>query len=427
MLLDVVYNHLGPEGAYLRGINPEYLTTRHRTPWGHAVNLDGPGSVAVRRFIIGNAVHWIREYHADGLRLDATHALIDEGPSHIVRDIVAAARDAAADREIVVHAEDHRNLAVMIEEMETEGWGLDAVWADDFHHVMRRLLAGDSRGYYGDFTGSVQELVATIQQGWLYTGQPSRHMGGPRGTDASQLPMYRFIVCLQNHDQIGNRATGDRLSQAISPAAWRAASAVLLTVPMTPLLFMGQEWSASSPFQYFTDLEPGLGRLVTEGRRSEFADFPEFSDARERIPDPQALSTYEASRLRWSERAEPDHAAVLRLYDALLALRRRHRALAASEATQGEAEAIDADTIAIFRRDEDDVFLVIARLRGAGRADVGAMALAADLGTRGAWEVVLTTEDALFAIDPVPVTVDRQPEGPLVGFARPGAVILRKR
>ncbi len=429
VILDVVYNHLGPEGAYLPGINPDYLTSRHSTPWGHAVNVYGPGSDAVRRFIIGNVEHWIGEYHADGLRLDATHALIDDGPSHIVRDIVAAAHAAAAGREIVVHAEDHRNLAMMVQEMATGGWGLDAVWADDFHHVMRRLLAGDSRGYYGDFTGSTEELAATIRQGWLYTGQASRHMGGPRGTDASQLPMYRFIVCLQNHDQIGNRATGDRLSHAISPAAWRAASAVLLTVPMTPLLFMGQEWAATSPFQYFTDLEPELGRLVTEGRRREFADFPEFAEAPDRIPDPQALATFEASRLRWRERAEPAHAAVLRLYEALLALRRRYRALAASEAVEGEADALDADTIAVRRRDEDDEFLVVARLRGAGRVDVGAMRLAGrEDGPRAAdWDVALTTEDALFAPDSVAITVDRQPDGPVIGFGRPGAVILKRR
>ena len=238
--------------------------------------------------------------------------------------------------------------------------------------------------------------------------------------------MYRFAVCLQNHDQIGNRAVGDRLNHAIAADRWRAATMVLLTVPMTPLLFMGQEWGASSPFQYFTDLESRVGRMVTEGRRKEFAEFPEFSneEARARIPDPQAASTFEASKLRWSERDEPAHAAVLRLYQALLALRLRHRALGASEATSGEAEAADDDTIALRRADGDDVFLVVVRLRGAGSVDVGALSLAEQ---RRDWETVLTTEDPLFATDPLPIAVDLQPEGPAVQFARAGGVILRKR
>ena len=417
VLLDVVYNHVGPEGAYVAEIHPDYLTDRHQTPWGHAINLDGPGSEMVRRFIIENAVHWIHEYHVDGLRLDATHALIDEGPSHIVRDIARAAH-AAAGREIVVHAEDHRNMASMLEEAAAGGWAIDGVWADDFHHVMRRLLAGDSHGYYGDFEGTTEELARTIRQGWLYTGQPSRRLGTPRGTDASRVPMYRFVVCLQNHDQIGNRAHGDRLHHAVAPESWRAASAVLLTAPMTPLIFMGQEWATSSPFQYFTDLDPALGTQVTEGRRKEFADFPEFSSdqARARIPDPQAASTYEASRLRWDERDEPDHAAVLRLYQALLALRLEHRAFGASEETSGEADALDADTIAIGRRDDRSEFLVIARLRGAGTATAP-----------GAWEAVLTTEDGLFVKEPLPIAIDQQSDRVLVQFARPGAVILRKR
>jgi maltooligosyltrehalose trehalohydrolase len=383
----------------------------------------------VRRFIVENAVHWIREYHVDGLRLDATHTLIDESSPHIVSQIAAAAHAAAA-RPIVVHAEDQRNLAAMIDDSERGGWRLDGVWADDFHHVMRRLLAGDADGYYADFQGTTEELAATIRQGWLYTGQPSAREGRPRGSDPSRVPMYRFIVCLQNHDQIGNRATGDRLHHDISPEAWRAASAVLLTVPMTPLLFMGQEWATSAPFQYFTHLAPDLGHFVTEGRRREFADFPQFSRPEwlARIPDPQAASTFEASRIRWDEREEPAHAAVLRLYQALLALRREHRALAASDAPAGEAEALDADTIAMRRADGGEDFLIVAKLRGAGTIDVGTVHLVSGENQhRGAWAVVLTTEDALFATDPVPIAVDRQPEGPVVHFSRPGAIILRRR
>jgi maltooligosyltrehalose trehalohydrolase len=423
VILDVVYNHLGPEGAYLPELSADYLTDRHTTPWGHAVNLEEP---MVRAFILDNALHWVREYHVDGLRLDATHALIDGAESHIVRDIAAALH--AERRPIVVHAEDDRNLALMIEDP-PRGWGLDGVWADDFHHVMRRLLADDAHGYYADFAGTTDELARTIRQGWLYTGQQSRHQAAPRGTDASRVPMRRFVVCLQNHDQIGNRARGDRLNHVVSPAAWRAASTVLLTAPMTPLLFMGQEWAASVPFQYFTDLEPGLGRLVTEGRCKEFADFPEFAtlEGRGRIPDPQSPATFEASRLRWEERDEPGHGAALRLYQALLSLRLEHRALGASDALEGDAEALDTDTIAVRRADDRHVFWVVARLRNSGDIDLAPLAEARGGGHADPWDIVLTTEDGVYSEESAPIAVDRRPGGPVIRFARPGAVILKQR
>jgi maltooligosyltrehalose trehalohydrolase len=426
VILDVVYNHLGPEGAYLPQFQTLYFTDRHSTPWGNALNLDGPGSEMVRRFLTDNARYWIREFHLDGLRLDATHALIEDDAGAIVRDIVKAARDASP-RPIFIHAEDHRNLAAMVEDPAAGGWGLDGVWADDFHHVMRRLLAGDEHGYFTDFQGTTEELARTIRQGWLFTGQKSRHQGMKRGTDASRVPMHRFVVCLQNHDQIGNRAMGDRLHQSIAPEAWRAASAVLLTAPMTPLIFMGQEWSADTPFQYFTDLEPDLGRQVTAGRRMEFAAFPEFSDeaARDRIPDPQSASTLAASRLNWAEPDAPEHGAVLALYRALLALRLDHPALGASDETAGDAEAPDERSLVIRRAEQGEVFWVAAQMKGAGSIDVARLAEAR--GERhGEWTVVLSTEEPLYAITPEPARIDWQPGGPVVHFTRPGAVIFRK-
>jgi maltooligosyltrehalose trehalohydrolase len=426
VILDVLYNHLGSEGAYLPAFNHEYFASRHVTPWGRGVNLDGPGSAMVRRFILDNARHWVAEYHADGLRLDATHTLVEEANGAIVREIVKQARAAAA-HALFLYAEDHRNLAAMVEDESRGGWGLDGVWADDFHHVVRRLLAGDSAGYYSDFRGTAHELVRTIRQGWLYSGQLSQHRGKPRGTDPSAIPMYRFVVCLQNHDQIGNRAFGDRLHHHVPPECWRAASALLLMVPMTPLIFMGQEWAASTPFQFFTDLDQSLAVQVTEGRRREFADFPEFSDeqVRRSIPDPQALSTFEASRLRWDERGNPEHRAVLELYRALIALRLDHpAALGASADTAGQAVALDDETLAMRRSDGEKVFWVVTRLRSAGVADLSAAVEAA--GDGGAeWVVVLTTEDPLFARDARPVDVDER-GGPLVRFARAGAVILRR-
>ncbi|MEN3340552.1 MAG: maltooligosyltrehalose trehalohydrolase [Acidobacteriota bacterium] len=426
VMLDVVYNHLGPEGAYLPEFYPPYFTDRHETPWGRALNLDAAGSEVVRRFVTDNARYWVREYHLDGLRLDATHALIEDDAGAIVRDIVQAAR-AASSRPVFIHAEDHRNLAPMIEDTADGGWGLDGVWADDFHHVVRRLLAGDQHAYYSDFQGTTEELARTIRQGWLFTGQRSAHQGTNRGTDPSRVPMRRFIICLQNHDQIGNRAMGDRLHGSIAAEAWRAATVVLLTAPMTPLLFMGQEWAAETPFQYFTDLEPALGRLVTEGRRREFADFPEFSneEALVRIPDPQSPSTHADSHLDWAEMREPAHAAVFALYQALLALRLEHPALGASELPAGDAEAPDDGSVVIRRAEQGGVFWVAARLKGAGTVDLSPFLAARD-DENGEWHVVLSTEEPPFALDPAPSQIDTGSGGPIVHFSRPGAVIFQK-
>ena len=427
VILDVVYNHLGPEGAYVFYFSDRYLTDRHASPWGMAVNLDGPGAKFVRRFILDNALHWIREYHLDGLRLDATHALIDTSHTNIVLEL-AQTLCQIVPHHVVLHAEDHRNLAQMLEEESHGGWGLDGVWADDFHHIVRRMTAGDSFGYYSDFAGSAHELATVIRQGWLYTGQHSTHMDRPRGSNPSRVPMSRFVVCLQNHDQVGNRALGDRLHHSVAPEVWRAASVVLLTVPMTPLLFMGQEWGASSPFLYFTDLEPELGRSVSAGRRREFSAFPGFSTPQDvaRIPDPQSEATFLASQLPWPELPQPDHARTLALYRELLYLRRRHVALAGSDELHGEAHAPDEGTIVVRRSSGGDTFWVIARLVSAGDVDLGAAASA--LGhdvPAGKFEIMLDTEHAQFAADPRAIDISTVSGATIVRFARPGAIIVR--
>ena len=423
VMLDVVYNHLGPEGAYLPRFSDTYLTGQHHTPWGDAVNLDAR---LVRRFILDNAVHWVREYHLDGLRLDATHALIEDNPTTIVTEIAEATR-AATGRPIVIHAEDHRNLAAMIEDRGIGGWGLDGVWADDFHHVVRRLVAGDRHSYFEDFAGTAQELATIIRGGWLFSGAHSKHMDGPRGTAPDRVPMYRFVVCIQNHDQIGNRALGERLHHQIDAESWRAASLLLLTVPMTPLLFMGQEWAASTPFQYFTDLEPDLGRLVTEGRRAEFAGFPAFTDpgARERIPDPQGDRTFAGSRLQWDEQARGDHARSLALYRALLALRREEPALSGSEERAGTAFAPDDQSIIMRRSDGHSTFWVVCRFAAGGEVDLGATSAALDVPS-AKLRLVLDTEHAEFAATPAPIDVISDKTGSRVRFQRPGAVILQE-
>ena len=425
VILDVVYNHLGPEGAYLPRFSASYFTDRHHTPWGQAIDLDGPHSASVRRFIVDNACHWVREYHVDGLRLDATHALIDDSPKHIVQEIAESVR-AEAGRHILVHAEDHRNLAEMIEDPAVGGWGLDGVWADDFHHVVRSMVAGDRHGYYADFAGHSRELATIIEDGWLYSGEHSVHMDKPRGTPSVRVPMHRFVVCVQNHDQVGNRAMGDRLHATIPPETWRAVSVLLLTAPMTPLLFMGQEWAASTPFQYFTDLSPDLGKLVTEGRRREFAQFPEFSDpvTWQRIPDPQAERTFADSRLRWEETSGEHHARCLALYRALLALRLEHQALRASDRTAGCAVSPDDETIVVRRSENGGIFWIAARFCTPGNVNLAdaSFALGEEIGD-ARLELVLDTEHAEFAEAPLPIGV----ADAIVHFHRPGAVILRQR
>jgi maltooligosyltrehalose trehalohydrolase len=316
VILDVVYNHLGPEGNYLPALTGgRFFTDRHRTPWGDAINYDGPDSRPVRDFVLENALYWAREYHIDGLRLDATHAIVDDSPVHLLEEI--ATRLHVLEPRRVVIAEDDRRDRRLVLPRERGGWGLDAAWADDLHHQLRRLTAGDHEGYFARYGGTVPDVVETLRRGWSYAD------------GAGELPPQAFVHCIQNHDQVGNRALGERLNHQVPLPVYRALSALLLASPYTPLLWMGQEWAASTPFQYFTDHPEALGRLVTEGRRREFRRFSAFSDpaARERIPDPQAEATFLRSKLRWEEPDRMPHRGVLTLYRELLALRRAEPAL----------------------------------------------------------------------------------------------------
>jgi maltooligosyltrehalose trehalohydrolase len=325
VILDAVYNHLGPDGNYLGAYTPEYFNPAHKTPWGDALNFDGPHCAPVRDFFRGNACYWMDEFHFDGFRLDAVHAIMDDSPRHILSEIAAAVHGRGG----FVFAEDERNEARLATPEADGGIGLDGVWADDFHHSVRVALTGEHEAYLADFTGSVDELRDTIENGWHYRGQESPNHRKPRGTPCIQLPPRSFCYCISNHDQVGNRAFGERLSAACSPAAYRAASALLCLVPYTPLLFQGQEWAASTPFLYFTDHNAELGRLVTEGRRKEFKGFAAFGDEAsiKRIPDPQAEATFLASKLRWEEAAQGEHAGVRALYREALRLRREEPAL----------------------------------------------------------------------------------------------------
>jgi maltooligosyltrehalose trehalohydrolase len=429
VLLDVVYNHFGPDGAYAVAASPRFLSERHRSAWGQGINLDGSDAGPVRAFFIDNALHWLMEYRLDGLRLDATHALVDESRVHFLAELAGAVRRTLADRQVWLIAEDHRNLRTLLDPADAGGWGLDAVWADDFHHVARRLTAGDDEGYFRDYAGSTEELAGAMRRGWLFTGEYSVHHGAARGTSSEGLELSRFVISLQNHDQVGNRARGDRLHHVIDTATWRAVSVLLLLAPETPLLFMGQEWAASSPFLYFTDHEPGLGRLVREGRRAEFQHFRAFRDpdARAGIPDPQDVETYERSRLRWDEITRPPHAGTLALYRHALALR---RLLAPPEGPSGslgpdEIDAAGPDGLWMRRRLRDGGdLLVVCRLRGAGPVLIPEQDRSP---THDAWKVRLDTEDPAFAQDSQRARVAEMTSGVEVTFVRPGAVVLERR
>ena len=389
VILDVVYNHLGPDGAYLREISPEFFAKDRSSPWGDAVNVGEP---IVRAWITANAIHWARDYKIDGFRLDATHALPEEHTPAFLRDLVRDVR-AACGRDVIFIAEDHRNLAAMLHGADRGGWGLDGVWADDFHHHVRVITAGDAHGYYETYKDDAADLAETIRRGWL------------DGTDTAGLRPEQFIICIQNHDQVGNRAAGDRLHHTTGLDVWRAASALLLLAPQTPLIFMGQEWAAASPFQYFTDHHEELGRLVREGRRNEFRDFPSFHGGPVDVPDPQSEETYARSRLDWSEHTRQPHAGVLNLYRTLLKLRRSERLL------QPQVVAMDRSTVALVGEHS----ALVVRLRGHGHVARGS-ALA------GAWRIRLTTEDADFAQDGQPPSL----ESGAIAFARPSALLLTR-
>lgn len=373
VLLDVVYNHLGPDGAYLAAWMPTIFSDRHRSAWGRGINLDGPGSAKVRRLLCDNALHWLLDYHFDGLRLDATHALVDDSPEHLLAQLAREVGTLVCDREVHLIAEDERNLNTLLMPVERGGAGMTGVWADDFHHAVRRHLAGDHEAWFTDFTGTTAEIATAVRDGWVFSGQPASHYGGSRGTSPEECPIEASVICLQNHDQVGNRAMGDRLHHQISCGAWLAATALLLTAPETPLLFMGQEWAASSPFLFFTDHPDELGRLVVEGRRREFSKFSAFADedARAWIPNPQAEGTLRASVLRWEEReANPQHTSVLDCTRRLLQIRRAHLASPRDRA-QIACEALDAHSLRLLQPSTKGGWLLtIVDFDGSGPRDV---------------------------------------------------------
>lgn len=348
VLLDVVFNHLGPEGNYLWAFAREYFTHRFDTPWGEAINMAHP---RVRQFFVQNALYWLLEYRFDGLRFDATFMLFDPSPRHVMAELVETVR-ARVPRPVALIAEDHRNQVSVIR---PEGWGMDMVWTDDFHHAVHVLLTGEQHGFYRDYRGTAEEVVRCLRQGFLYQGQRSTFTGQARGSPVTDEPARAFVFYLQNHDLTGNRPDGKRLQHLTSPERHRAAVALFLLAPQTPLLFMGEEFGASTPFHYFTDHSPELGSRVREGRKVEYRIFFDYTGP---TVDPQSPEAMELSRLRLQERRQ--NARLLELYRELLRLRREDPVLADQSRHRLEVEALGEDALRMRRWSSAGDRLVVA-------------------------------------------------------------------
>jgi maltooligosyltrehalose trehalohydrolase len=319
VVLDVVYNHLGPSGNYLPGFGPYFGDNSNA--WGQSINLDGPGSDEVRRFIVDNALMWLRDYHFDGLRLDAVHALVDSRAVHILEQLAGEVDGLASelDRDLWLIAESDLNDPKLIRERAAHGYGLSAQWDDDVHHSLHATLTGERQGYYVDF-GALPTLAKALTRAFVHDGTWSTFRGRSHGRPADDLPGHRFVAFLQDHDQIGNRAQGDRLSAALSPGLLRVGAALLLCAPFTPMLFMGEEWGATTPWQFFCDPDSEeLATATRDGRRAEFASHGWSS---EDIPDPVAEQTFVDSRLDWRQAELPPHAELVDWYRLLIRLRR---------------------------------------------------------------------------------------------------------
>jgi maltooligosyltrehalose trehalohydrolase len=348
VVLDVVYNHFGPSGAYAPMFAP-YLNAAGSNPWGASVNLDGPHSDEVRRYIIDSMLGWLRDYHADGLRLDAVHALVDHTAVHVLEQMAVEVESLSTHlgRPLSLIAESDLNDPRLITPREAGGYGLQAQWDDDVHHALHALLTGERQGYYGDF-GSLDCLQTVLKGAFFHAGTWSSFRRRVHGRPVNRLttPGYRFVAYLQDHDQIGNRALGDRLSATLSPGLLKVGATLLFTSPFTPMLFMGEEWAAGSPWQFFTSHpEPELAEAVRTGRRREFGS---HGWAEAEVPDPQDPATFHRSKLDWSEADKPGHAEILDVYKRLIALRRSRAEL--SDPRLDQVEVWHGDQFLVMKR-----------------------------------------------------------------------------
>ncbi|HEY0818307.1 MAG TPA: malto-oligosyltrehalose trehalohydrolase [Rhizobacter sp.] len=364
VLLDVVYNHFGPDGCYLREFTPAYFDSGRRSEWGDSPNFDGPDAAGVRHLVLANAEHWVREYHLDGLRLDATQSIFDDSSPHILDELGRRLRKAAAPRRVLVVNENEPQDARLVRAPELGGRGLDMLWNDDWHHSAVVAATGQDDAYYTDHRGSAQEFVSAAKYGFLYQGQWYQWQKQRRGAPAFDLTPLRFVHFLENHDQVANSGCGERLHQQCSPARWRALTALLLLGPQTPMLFQGQEFACSAPFLFFADHHPELAEQVLHGRREFSAQF-----ARLALPEvtctlavPHDPANFEACKLDHAERTQGTHAQAWQLHRDLLALRRDDACLRAAQGARrvdGAVLSADAFVLRFFGENGDDRLLLV--------------------------------------------------------------------
>ncbi|HXU61632.1 MAG TPA: malto-oligosyltrehalose trehalohydrolase, partial [Polyangia bacterium] len=388
LFLDVVYNHLGPEGNYLNDFGP-YLTDRYRTPWGQALNFDGPDSDEVRRFFIDNALHWLTEYHVDGLRLDAIHGIFDFGARHVLAELAEAfhAEAARLGRKAWLIAESDLNDPRVIRTAEAGGYGLDAQWSDDFHHAVHTLATGNGRGYFSDY-GRAADAVKAITQGYVYDGTYSPYRQRRHGAPSGAEPGVRFVIFNQNHDQIANACQGKRLAQLVGVDKQKVATAVLFVTPGLPMLFEGEEYAEDAPWDYFTShTDQTLADAVREGRHQEYLHLQEEGADVSSWADPQDPKTFERTKLRWQSIDQPPHAEVLAFYRSLIALRKRLAPLRNGRKDLTRAEADETAKLLTIRRDDPSgaaVFTV---------ANFGDQPAQAKLPADGRWKLALATSN----------------------------------
>lgn len=396
VVLDVVYNHMGPDGCYFRDFAEEYFSTRHTTDWGAALNFDGPGSHHVREFVLANAEYWIREFHLDGLRIDATQNIYDSGPHHILTDVVARTRAAAPQRRVWIVAENEPQEVRTVLPPDAGGHGMDAVWNDDFHHTAMVALTGSTEAYYTDYRGTPQELISCARHGFLYQGQYYSWQGKRRGTPTRAVPARSFVNFIQNHDQIANSAEGRRLHELTGAAELRAMTALLLLTPGTAMLFQGQEFAATARFLFFADHRPDLADVVHRGRREFLRQFPSTAlpSVQQRIDDPADPETFAMSRLDHGERVENAH--VLRLHHDLIALSRSDNVFASQDGTRVDGAVLGAEAFVLrYAGDADDDRLLLVNLGADLHLEVMPEPLLAPTNGRR-WHMLLSTEDILY-------------------------------
>ncbi len=396
VILDVVYNHFGPDGNYLSAFSEHYSSSRHHTEWGIALNFDDKFSGPVREFFISNARYWVSEFHFDGFRFDATQSIFDDSREHILGAIVIAAREAAGTRNLYFVAENEYQDSIIVRPRERKGYGLTALWNDDFHHSARVALSGRNEAYYSDYLGTPQELISAIKYGYLYQGQRSRWQGKPRGSPALDLPHNAFVNYLENHDQVANSVNGARPRELTSSGRYRALTALLLLAPQTPLLFQGQEFAASSPFLYFADHPGELGAAVRAGRGKFLSQFPSAAvpESQARLADPSDERTFLRCKLDLSERQT--HALWYALHQDLLALRRDESAFRAAGAKGVDGAVLDphAFVLRFFTNDGNDRLLLVNLGRDLNLEPIPEPLLAPPAGHR--WEAQWSSEDARY-------------------------------